>query len=268
MKTKMKSLSRSIMFATMAIGALGYLLVSDHSLKVRAALAFLNPSNTSVKERLSKSPGLPSLQSQASTNNTSSAPIEGKFYKYFVIARTGQDVGGATLERIEPGVSLNDKGEVAFAASFRTPTGSNSGIFVGDGTAAPRIISGGLQAREGNEIRNFEGPVQINNDSRVIAYQRVVGGTELDIANISVWPNRTLQDMIGCQGGPTAYCSFTELSKYTSITYGYRIKDPSSQERLLSHIFGSLGIAGNAPRCCGLGAWLKLWQAEVEQILF
>jgi len=31
---------------------------------------------------------------------------------------------------------------------------------------------------------------------------------------------------------------------------------------------GSLGIAGNAPRCCGLGAWLKLWQAEVEQNLF
>ena len=35
-----------------------------------------------------------------------------------------------------------------------------------------------------------------------------------------------------------------------------------------SNNFGSLGIAGNAPRCCGLGAWLKLWQAEVEQNLF
>jgi hypothetical protein len=31
---------------------------------------------------------------------------------------------------------------------------------------------------------------------------------------------------------------------------------------------GSLGIAGNAPRCCGLGARLKLWQAEVDQTLF
>jgi hypothetical protein len=32
--------------------------------------------------------------------------------------------------------------------------------------------------------------------------------------------------------------------------------------------YGSLGIDGKAPRCCGLGARLKLWQAEVDQTFF
>ena len=102
------------------------------------------------------------------------------FYDYEVIARTGDiDSSGNTITGFHlEAVSINDSGEVAFAATNNL----GQSLYIGDGSGPPTIIS----FANPSSTRTYHNGVQINNDSQVIARDRS-GGTNL----IRVWEGST-----------------------------------------------------------------------------
>ena len=78
------------------------------------------------------------------------------FYKFTVIAQT--KAGGLT--KIQPGVSINDKGNVAFIGTFDQ---RKQGIFISDGSGDPKNIT------PKNYNRDFGSQLQLNTDNQLIA---------------------------------------------------------------------------------------------------
>jgi hypothetical protein len=97
--------------------------------------------------------------------STPPTALASPFYKFDVVGRTGQaNADGAALTAIEREVALNDSGLVAFTGSVA----AGESVYVGDGSAAPRIVSFATPST----TRDYRAGVQITNGGQVVSNDR------------------------------------------------------------------------------------------------
>src|ERR1700690_788671 len=93
----------------------------------------------------------------------------GKFYKFEVMAQTGQVTGAGTLTGFGTQPSVNKNGVVAFVGQIGA---SNfSGVFINYGVGSPTWITTGF----GSSGRTFDSAVQINDLNQIIARDSIPG---------------------------------------------------------------------------------------------
>jgi hypothetical protein len=115
---------------------------------------------------------------------TCSAPNcwPGKFYKFDVVAQTGQNTTAGTITGFGSQPSLNDKGEVAFVGQIGGSSGAlGEGVFVWNPQTNLTWITPGFLST----TRAFGLAVQINNNKQVVARDRVSGSPPPSL--IRIW---------------------------------------------------------------------------------
>src|SRR5262245_23902597 len=91
------------------------------------------------------------------------------FYDLEVLAKTGdQTATGETINSIDPLISMNDNGRVAFVADVSGSSGTGSSVLVDDGASPSSLIS----FANPNSLRTFAFP-QINNAGQVVVRDRI-----------------------------------------------------------------------------------------------
>ena len=111
------------------------------------------------------------LNSAGAYAQTCVAPLcwPGKFYKFEVMAQTGQVTSAGTLTGFGTQPSVNENGVVAFVGQIGA---SNfSGVFANAGVGSPTWISTGF----GSSGRTFDSAVQINDLNQIIARDSIPG---------------------------------------------------------------------------------------------
>lgn len=128
------------------------------------------------------------------------------FYDFDIMARTGQDGVGAS---IQPSVSINDSGNVAFVAA----SGSNQNVFVSTG---PGSVTGIASAASN---RTYGGEVQINNSNQVAAVAISSGATVARNARIYTLASPGAFTNVGVASAPRADSSnFDSIGAFASMT--------------------------------------------------
>ncbi len=119
------------------------------------------------------------LDGQAVQIEQASGTTSNPFYKYDIIAKTG-DQG---IQKIENRVSINNLGKVAFVGDLDTTVFGSNAIFVGDSLLL-KIVSSPLFSRQ------FGTSVQINDNNQIIAN----GRSTSNAGNISLWDGNSIDD--------------------------------------------------------------------------
>ncbi|MCU0963206.1 MAG: PASTA domain-containing protein, partial [Pirellulaceae bacterium] len=153
----------------------------------------------------------------------------GRFYKFDVVAKTGDTVGANTLTGFGDQTSINDYGKVAFVG--QVGAGSFEGVFVGAVAAAPVWLSTNLV----DSGRTFGRAVQISNTDMVVSRDRINGAPPP--TRILVWDakNPGTRTIVASGGSTGPYSSV--LAQPTINAAGqvaFSALDQSSASRLVT----------------------------------
>lgn len=153
--------------------------------------------------------------------------IYGKFYLYEIVGESGQD----GLTGIGSGVSINDRGSVAFQGQTTTPYPVGDGIFVRRYIdPAPVNVSPGFQGG----TRVFSTTVQINNNDQISSRDRVTSPSSGSV--IRVWDSVT-------RGNRAIASAGTTLNPYATV-YPHpslnNLVDTTDQSKIRNIAFGAI----------------------------
>ena len=90
------------------------------------------------------------------------------FYKFDVVAKTGQTTAAGTFSGFGTGPSVSEMGMVAFVGQLGS---AGASIFMGNGSATPTWVTAGFV----NPNRTFDNSVQINRTNQILANDQVSG---------------------------------------------------------------------------------------------